>query len=121
MVHCEARPCSSLFPPHAESCVILRRVFPVARELTLSRDAVSAGSIPYGREDKILDYLMIPMTCGYLRLPTFVGICRWRLSFSWLSLPRFAVRWGVLRARPNSLVPDPTNEGASRVLKEDME
>jgi len=65
LVRCEARPYSSLFPPCAETCVTLRRVFHVARELTLSCDAISAGSIPSGREDKMLGYVIIPITYGY--------------------------------------------------------
>ena len=65
MVRSEARLCSSLFPPCAETCVTLRRVVPVTRELTLSCDAVSAGSIPSGREDKMLGYVIIPITYGY--------------------------------------------------------
>ena len=67
----------------------------------------------------MLGCVMIPMTCDYLRLPTFVGRSGWGSAFFWFSLPHFAVRWRMLRG-PVSLVPDPTNEGASRVLKKDV-
>jgi len=53
-VRYEARPSSSLFPPYAETCVTLRHVFDGAWELTLSRDVLSAGSIPSDRKEEML-------------------------------------------------------------------
>jgi hypothetical protein len=97
-----------LFPP----CVTLRRVLHVARELTLSCDVVSAGSMPSGREDKMLGCVIISMTCGYSCLPTFVGRLGWGLSFLWLSLPHFAVCWRMVQGASNLSCARPHERGA---------
>ena len=51
--------------------------------------------------------------------PTFRREVRVGTFLYWLSLPHFAVRSMMLLETPISLVPDPMNEGSSRVLKED--
>ena len=75
--------------------------------------------MPSFKHEKMLISLSIPITCGYSCLPTFVGRLGWGLSFSWLSLPHFAVRSGICGSPTISLMPLPPNEGPSRVLKED--
>ena len=77
--------------------------------------------MPSYREGKIIGYAMIPKACSYPWPPTFVGRWGWWLFLFCLSLPHFAVRWEMLREALNSLVLDPTNEGASRLTKKNCD
>lgn len=43
----DARPCSFLFPPRAKTSVAMQHVFYDNRELILSCDALTAGSMPF--------------------------------------------------------------------------
>jgi hypothetical protein len=63
-VRCDVRPNSSFFPPYPEAYVTLWHVFHVAREVDPVRNAVSAGSMPFGIESKMADCVIITMICS---------------------------------------------------------
>jgi hypothetical protein len=67
----------------------------------------------------MLSCVIISMTCGYQWLPPFVG--DWGGGFPCFGSPCRTLRFvgGMVGGPPISLVLDPTNGGASRVLKED--